>query len=112
MNDQAPTRRSRAEAAAATIVVASVVGGLVVGEIVNLIAGGLAGGLTVFVAEIATLSFVTLRAYPPGAKRPMVRLLIATLLFSPILPLIYITWLWMRGTKWPPANTDTGAVVL
>jgi hypothetical protein len=70
------------------------------------IAGILAATIAGYVAQVALLSFVTLRAYPPGAKRPMVRFVLFTMVFSALVPLIYLGWLWMTGKKWPEAAFD------
>lgn len=94
--------RSSAEAAALTFVV--VLAGLslisAAALIANAAAGGTAAAIAALAAEVAILSFVTLRAYPPGANRHLVVYFVATLLFTVLVPLVYLAWLWMTGKKW------------
>jgi len=67
--------------------------------IVRVVAGTTLSLLAFLVTEVAVLAFVTSRAYPPGSKRPMVLFGIITLLLSALIPLIYLSWLWMTGKK-------------
>jgi len=83
-------------AAAVVVIVAAVVG--------NALAGGGAAVVAAIAAEIAVLSFVTLRAYPPGVKRPMAMFVVLTLLVSALFPLIYLSWLWVTKKKWYEAG--------
>ena len=67
--------------------------------LVNLAAGAAAAGIAATVGTILLLSFVTLRAYPPGTKIPWLPLLLLTLL-TVVIPLLYVSWLWLSGRKW------------
>lgn len=100
-----PYRRSRIEAAALTFVIVMVSAGLMVGVLyaVQAVAGTWPSLLAFLASEVAILAFVTVRAYPPGAKRPLVLFAVLTLIFSAVVPLIYISWLWMTRKKWPTA---------
>lgn len=70
---------------------------------VNLIAGSVAAELTAVAGMIALLTFVTLKAYPPGARIPWVLLLLLTLLTA-VVPLLYVSWLWLSARKWTYAE--------
>jgi uncharacterized membrane protein (UPF0136 family) len=74
--------------------------------LVNDVGGSAASKLTAAVGMLALLTFVTLRAYPPGAKIPWVPLVLLTLL-TVLIPFLYVTWLWLSGKKWAeqPATT-------
>lgn len=100
-------RRSRGEAAVLTVafVVFSVaaLGGL--SALAGLVDGSSASETTAVVGLFALLAVVTLRAYPPGTKRPWVRLVLLTL-FTLIGPLCYVTWLWLSGKKWLDPSFD------
>lgn len=100
--------RSKVEAAALTFVILMVSAGVIdgVAEIVRVAAGSTAEGLAALGAEIVVLSFLTYRAYPPGAKRPILRLLLLLIVTLGIGPLIYLGWLWMTGKKWPVPTTE------
>jgi hypothetical protein len=50
------------------------------------------------------LTFVTLRAYPPGAKIPWSRFVVLTILITALIPLIYLSWLWATRKKWHEAG--------
>jgi hypothetical protein len=63
-------------------------------------AGPIASFVAFLAAEVAVLTFVTVRAYPPQTKAPMVWMLVLTLVFSVAVPLSYITWLWITKKKW------------
>ena len=63
---------------------------------------GSSGAVIAFVVwEVALLVFLTLRAYPPGVKPPWIWFLILTILFSALIPAVYLIWVWLRRSKWP-----------
>jgi hypothetical protein len=70
--------------------------------VVDLVAGSVAAAVAATAGVILLLSFVTLRAYPPGARIPWVPLLLLTLL-TVVVPLLYVSWLWLSGRKWAEA---------
>jgi hypothetical protein len=74
--------------------------------LVNLAGGSAAAGIAATAGMILLLSFVTLRAYPPGTKIPWLLLLLLTLL-TVVIPLLYVSWLWLSGRKWAAAATAT-----
>jgi len=67
--------------------------------VVDLAAGSVAAAIAATAGMILLLSFVTLRAYPPGARIPWLPLLLLTLL-TVVIPLLYVSWLWLSGRKW------------
>jgi hypothetical protein len=77
----------------AVIVLVSVIG--------DVIAGPTVAAVVAFAGEITVLVIATTHAYPPGVKRPMVRFILLTILLSALAPLIYMSWLWSTGKKWP-----------
>jgi hypothetical protein len=72
--------------------------------LVNVVGGSAAAGIAATAGMILLLSFVTLRAYPPGTRIPWVPLLLLTLLTA-VVPLLYVSWLWLSGRKWAAAPT-------
>jgi len=74
--------------------------------LVNLAGGSAAAAIAATAGMIVLLSFVTLRAYPPGSKIPWLSLLLLTLLTA-VIPLLYVSWLWLSGRKWADAATAT-----
>jgi hypothetical protein len=89
------------------IVVATVLVMVGVGYGVYALLGSWPAVIAVIGTEVAILTFVTVHAYPPGVKPPWVRLFILTVLISIVVPLAYVSWLWMSGRKWaqiPPSG--------
>lgn len=79
---------------------------IVVAAIANALAGRGVAVAAAVAAEIAVLAFVTLRAYPPGVKRPMAMFVVLTILISALFPLIYLSWLWVTKKKWHEAGLE------
>jgi hypothetical protein len=96
-------RRTGAGAIGYTLILASA--GIAVIAVVSVasdvIAGPTVAVVVAFASEITVLAIATTRAYPPGVKRPMLRFLLVTILLSAIAPLVYLSWLWSTGRKWP-----------
>ena len=82
-----------------TVGLAAVVGLTV---LVDLFAGSAPSAITALLGMVGLLTFVTLRAYPPGTRIPWVLLFLLTLLTA-VIPLLYVTWLWLSGRKWAKA---------
>ena len=72
--------------------------------VTDAVAGGLPATVAAIAAQIAILTFATLRAYPPGAKIPWAWFIVLTILLTVLLPLIYLSWLWATGKKWHEAR--------
>jgi hypothetical protein len=60
------------------------------------IAGDAAATVAAIAAIIAVLSFLTLHAYAPEERIPWLILVVLTILLSPFVPLIYLSWRWAR----------------
>jgi len=86
------------------ILVAAAVILSVVVLLTDAVAGGLPATVAGIAAEIAILTFATLRAYPPGAKIPWAWFIVLTVLLTVLLPLIYLSWLWATRKKWREAR--------
>jgi len=99
------TRRSVAQAAALTVGLLAVEFALTLAAawLLYAVGGEWAGVIAFFVVEVAILSFVTVRVYPPGAKRHFVAFFVLTLLFSVLVPLAYLNWKWVRADFPPPS---------
>lgn len=101
-------KRSTPEAVLLTFVVivsaAAVL--LVVVIIVDAVAGSVVATLAALATQIAVLTFVTVRAYPPGAKIPWPTFVVLTILITALLPLVYLCWLWMTRKKWHEAGLE------
>lgn len=97
------TRRSAPAAVVLTFLVVLVAALIVIGiaEVAYAVAGDVAGTVARVAAEIAVLSFVTLRAYPSGARIPWAALVVVTILITAVLPLIYLSWRWV--SRRPPS---------
>ena len=95
-------RRSIPEAVVLTCLVvvgaALVVGGVAV--VASAVAGVPGGTVAAIAAGIAVLSFVTLRAYVPEERIPWATLVVLTV-FTPVLPLVYLSWRWVRSRRIP-----------
>jgi len=68
------------------------------------VAGVVAGIVAAAAAMVAVLSFVTLRAYAPDERIPWAMLVVLTIL-APVLPLIYLSWRWVRKPPTSPPVT-------
>jgi len=79
---------------------------IVVVALADAVAGSVAGIVAAIAAQIAVLAFVTLRAYPPGAKVPWATFVVLTILITALLPLIYMAWLWVTKKKWHDAGLE------
>ena len=107
-NEADPRRRSTPAAVLLTflVVVAAAAILVVVVLIADAVAGSVAATVAALAAQIALLTFVTLRAYPPDAKIPWARFVLMTILITALLPLIYLCWLWMTGKKWQRSEPE------
>jgi hypothetical protein len=103
VNPRLVHRRTGAGAIGYTLILASA--GIAVIAVVSIISDVIAGPvvavIVAFVSEITVLAIATTHAYPPGVKRPMLRFLVLMILFSALAPLLYLSWLWSTGRKWP-----------
>ena len=100
------TKRSTPAAVLLTFLILLAAAAFFVGvvAIADAVAGAAAATVTAIAAEIAVLTFVTLRAYPPGAKIPWSRFVVLTILITALIPLIYLSWLWATRKKWHEAG--------
>ena len=105
--------RRRSTPAAVFLVFLVVLTAAVIVTVVTLIGDVLAGGagalVAAIVAQIALLTFVTVRAYPPDVKRPFAMFVVATVLVSSLVPLMYLSWLWVTQKKWYDARREPPA---
>lgn len=83
------------------LVIAGIAVVAVVSIVSDIIAGPTAAIVAAFASEITVLVVATTHAYPPGVKRPMLPFLLLTILLSAVVPLVYLSWLWSTGRKWP-----------
>jgi hypothetical protein len=85
-------------AGVAVIALVSVIGDIVAGPTVAVVVA--------FASEITVLVVATTHAYPPSVKRPMLGFILLTILFSALAPLVYLSWLWSTGKKWPEESAQ------
>lgn len=84
-----------------TVVVAALVVG-VAATAASAVAGAGAGTVAGIAAVIALLSFLTLRAYAPEERIPWAFLVVVTILLTPAVPLVFLSWRWVRRKPTSP----------
>lgn len=80
--------------AALVVVIAATAASAVAGD-----GAGIAAGIA---AVIALLSFLTLRAYEPEEKIPWTFFVVVTILLTPAVPLVFLSWRWVRRRPTSP----------
>lgn len=103
-----PPKCARSRGAVALRMLAIIVAAVAVFAIAGLAGAGVDGRLGAaigaLIADIAVMSFATLRAYPPSSKPPIPTMALASVLFTPLIPLLYLSWLWATQRKWEDAS--------